>query len=152
MVRRLRINERTLKVSRRSEKYDITDWVNNVKVDADFKDLMGYIVGEFNEVFYRYIIGGNSRAEDYVKVSDAEIIDDKIFITISSIDDEYILETRYAYEIDILTKKLVLSCDMSRDGNLTDVFTINELNGFIKYCVDKLLSRMNLKIDKYIEK
>ena len=151
MVRRLRLNERTLKTGRRSEKYDVTDWINDIKVDADFKDLMGYIIGQFNEVLYRYIVEGNSRASDYIKVSDAEIIDDKIFITISSIDDEYILETRYAYEIDILTKKLVLSCDMSRDGNLTDVFTIDELNGFIKYCVDKLLSRMNLKVDKYIE-
>ena len=151
MVRRLRLNERTLNISHRSEKYDVTDWVNDIKVDADFKDLMGYIIGEFNEVFYRCVIGGNSRAEDYIKVSDAEIIDDEILITISSIDNDYILETRYAYEIDILTKKLVLSCDMRRDRNLTYVSTINELNGFIKDCVYKLLSKMNLKVDKYIE-
>lgn len=151
MVRKLRLNERTLKTGRRSEKYDVTDWINDVKVDADFKDLMEYIIGQFNEVLYRYIVEGNSRASDYIKVSDADVIDDEILISISSFDDEYRLESKYVYEMDILTNKIILSCDMRRDRNFTDVFTTEELNGFIKNCVNKLLSRMNLKVDKYIE-
>lgn len=151
MVRKLRLNERTLKTGRRSEKYDVTDWINDVKVDADFKDLMEYIIGQFNEVLYRYIVEGNSRASDYIKVSDADVIDDEILISISSFDDKYRLESKYVYEMDILTNKIILSCDMRRDRNFTDVFTTEELNGFIKNCVNKLLSRMNLKVDKYIE-
>lgn len=151
MVRRLRLNERTLKVRDRSDMYDVTYFINDIKVDANFKDLMGYIIGQFNEVLYRYIVEGNSRASDYIKVSDADVIDDEILISISSFDDEYRLESKYVYEMNILTNKLILRCDMRRDRNFTDVFTTKELNGFIKDCVNKLLSKMNLKVDKYIE-
>lgn len=132
-----RLSERKLKITpnKYADALSVTDYITNITIDADLKELCGYIVLKFREIIR------DEGLEDTIKISDDAVIDNEIFVTISTMDEDYFIETLFRFDIDNYSDKITLFCDMRRDRNMVWITDMSELDDFLNRAVHKLCDK-----------